>query len=275
MRPPLIACCLSSLATLSLASAHVAAAEVDARPPDRLLFTASGSELIDTDNGDGGGGSLNWLHYFTPDAVFGLGAEHQFIADSSWTFGSVRGSYSAGQPASKFSIFGEMHLGNGDDDGRDFDYSVGVLGINQAIGTKFSLQLETREIDIDTTYGNLPKVGLSYLVSPRLLVAVSYADSVSGNLGTQLTTARFDYFGRIASLFVGGATGRADPSLINLEPGSTLPAQDLKQGFIGIGKAFSRGEVQIVGDYLELGESEKVTLTLTFTAYIGSRGRAP
>jgi hypothetical protein len=270
MRPTPTALFLTSLATLGLLSAHAGAAEVDARPPDKLLLIANGSKLTD-DNG--GGASLNWLHYFTPDAIFGLGAEHQFIADSSWTFGSMRGSYSVGQPAKRFSIFGEAHLGNGDEDGRDWDYSVYVLGINQSLTSKLSVQLEGREIDIDTSYGNLPKIGLSYLATPRLLLAVSYAKSVSGNLGTELTTARFDYYGRVGSLLMGGATGRADPSVINLEPGSSLPAQDLKQGFIGVGKAFTRGEIQLLGDYLELGGNEKVTLTLSFTAYLGSRGR--
>src|SRR5262245_32699332 len=114
MRSTPTALFLTSLATLALLSAQAGAAEVDARPPDKLLLTANGSKLTD-DNG--GGGSLNYLHYFTPDAIFGLGAEHQFIADSSWTFGSVRGSYSVGQPAKRFSIFGEAHLGNGDEDG--------------------------------------------------------------------------------------------------------------------------------------------------------------
>ena len=46
----------------------------------------------------------------------------------------------------------------------------------------------------------------------------------------------------------------------------------MNQGFLGIGKIFARGELQLIGDYLELGESEKVTLTLSFTVYLGNRG---
>jgi hypothetical protein len=271
MRQLVIVLCASSVAATAITSAH--AAEVDARPPDRLLITANGSRLSPTDDGDGRGGSLNWLHYFTPDAVFGLGAEHQFIGESSWTFGSVRGSITRGEAPSKFGAYAEFHYGEGDDDGRDFDYQVGVLGFSQSFG-KFTMVLEGREIDIDTSQGTLPKLALSYLWTPRLLTTVSYADSVGGNLGTELTTARLDYYGRYMSFLLGGATGRADPSVINIQ-GVALPAQDLKQGFLGIGRTFSRGEIQLLGDFLELGDNEKVTITVLFTAYLGSRGRTP
>jgi hypothetical protein len=244
---------------------------VDARPPDRLTLTANGSSLTDTDGG--GGGSLSWLHYFTPNTIAGIGAEHQYIVDSQWTFGSLRGSVTLGEPASRFGVFAEAHYGEGDENDREFDYFTGVLGISQSFTTKFSVQLEARQIDIDTTHGNLPKLSLTYLWTPRLVTALSYAESVSGNLGTELTTARIDHYGNHVTLFLGAATGRADPSVVNIQPGISLPAQDLKQGFLGIGKSFSRGEVQLIGDYLELNESEKVTVTLTFTAYVGARAR--
>lgn len=272
MRVPFALLWVSSLAASAMAPARVAAAEIDARPPDRIALSGNGSRFIDTDD-DGAGGSLNWLHYLTPDALFGLGAEHQSIEDSKWTFGSIRGAWSRGDSASRFTLFGEAHYGEGDEAGRDFDYSIAVLGLSQSFTPKFSVQLEGREIDIDTTYGNLPKLGLTYVWTPRLVTNVSYAHSVSGNLGTELTTVRIDHYGRSLNLILGGATGRADPSVVNLQPGSTLPAQDLTQGFLGIGKVFARGEVQLLGDYLRLADSEKVTLTLIFTAYIGSRGQ--
>lgn len=275
MRPLLTPLCLLSVAVSSHVPASAVAEEIDARPPDRLTLSGSGSRLTvgDTDE-DGSGGSLNWLHYFTPDVVFGLGGEHQTIADADWTFGSIRGALSHGEPASKFTIFGEVHHGDGEENDREFDYSVAVLGISQSFTSKFSVQLEGREIDIDTTNGNLPKLGLTYAWTPRLLTNVSYAHSVGGNLGTELTTARIDHYGQYVNVMFGGATGRADPSVVNLQPGLTLPSQDLNQGFVGIGKTFGRGEVQLLGDYLQLAESEKVTLTLSFTAYLGSRGRA-
>jgi hypothetical protein len=261
-------------AALCLTSVTVTAAEIDARPPDRLTLSGSGARLLDIEE-DGAGGSLNYLHYFTPDVIFGLGGEYQTIADSEWSFGSLRGVVSHGEPQSRFNINAEVNYGDGDENGRKFDYLVAVLGMSQNFGGKFSVQLENRHIDIDTSQGNLPKLGLTYLLTPRLAANVSYADSVGGNLGTQLTTVRLDHYGTHVNFLIGAASGEADPSVVNLQPGLTLPSQDLKQGFLGIGKTFSGAEITLLGDYLELGESEKVTITLSFTAFLGSRGRAP
>jgi hypothetical protein len=264
---------LPSIVAVLFAPAGARAADVDARPPDRLMLTANGSTLTDSD--DGGGGSLSWLHYVTPDALFGLGAEHQFIADSRWTFGSLRGSFGHGQPASRFNISGEVQYGEGDENDRQFDYAVGVLAISQAFTDKFSVQLEERYIDIDTSRGNLPKISLSYLWSPRVFSTVSYAQSFGGNLGTELTSARIDVFGQSMKLMFGGAVGTADPSVINLQPGLNTPARDLREVFAGIGRTFGRGEINLIGDYQEMEDIERVTVTLTFTAFLGSRGRAP
>lgn len=274
MRLPLAALCLSSVIAYTLAPARVSAAEVDARPPNRLTLTGTGARLMDIEE-DGAGGSLNYLHYFTPDVIFGLGGEHQTIADSKWSFGSLRGAVSHGEAGSRFNVNAEVNYGDGDENGRKFDYLVAVLGLSQSFGTRFSMQLENRHIDIDTTQGNLPKLGLTYLLTPRLSGNVSYADSVGGNLGTQLTSVRLDHYGTHLNFLIGAALGEADPSVVNLQPGLTLPSQDLKQGFIGFGKTFSGGEITLLGDYLELGESEKMTITLSFTAFMGSRGRAP
>jgi hypothetical protein len=243
------------------------AAEIDARPPNRLILSASGVRLTDID--DGGGGSLNYLHYLTPDALVGVGAEHQFIADSEWTFGSLRGAYGFGAAERRTTVFGELHVGQGDEDGRDFDYGVAVLGLSQSLSSKFSVQLEARQIEVDRSHGNLPKLGLTYVWSPQWLTNISYAHSVGGNLGTELTSARIDRYGKRLNLFIGGATGSADPVVLNLPPGAGPPVNDLNQGFAGVAKTFSRGEVQLVGDYLESGDSERITVTLNFTAYFG------
>jgi hypothetical protein len=273
MRLPLAALCLSSVVTSVLTPACGNAAEIDARPPDKLTLTGSRSTFQDTDD-EGGGGSLNWLHYFTPDVIFGIGAEHQFVEDALLTYGSMRFALGHGESASRFNIFAEAHYGEGDDNGREFDFGVGVLGISQSLTSKFSVQLETRQIDIDTSRGNLPKLGLTYVWTPRFMTQVSYAQSVSGNLGTELVAGRMDYYGPV-HLMLGGSSGQANPSVLVLQPGITLPASDSTQGFLGFGKTFGRGEVMLLGDYLEVAGSEKITVTLSFTAYLGSRGRSP
>jgi hypothetical protein len=88
-----------------------------------------------------------------------------------------------------------------------------------------------------------------------------------------LYTARIDHYGSYLNLFAGGASGRANPSVLVLQPGVTLPAQTSTEGFVGVGKVFPRGELQLIGDYLKLSNTRKYTVTLSFTAYLGSRGR--
>jgi hypothetical protein len=168
-----------------------------------------------------------------------------------------------------------MNYGGVDDNGRDFDYSVAVLGISKSFSSKFFAELETRQIDIDTSHGNLPKLGLSYLWTPKVLTYIAYAQSIGGNLGTELTSGRIDYYGRNATVKVGGSFGEADPSVIivggGLTGGFNQPPTKSKQGFVSLGKTFKQGEVQLIGDYLKTGDIEKVTITLSYSAYIGSR----
>jgi len=261
----------TALLFVSLASAIsiASAAEVDARPPNRLTLSLSGARQDGVD--DSGAGSLNYLHYLTPNALFGVGAEHQFIEDATITFGAARAAWGRGEPGSRTTLIGEVLYGEGDDAGRDFDYQVIAGGITQGLTKQLSLEVEARDFDIDTTHGLLPKLGVSYLWSPRFLTYVSYAKSVSGNLGTELTTGRIDYYGSVVNLKFGGASGRANPAVLILQPGITLPAVQSKQAYAGIGKTFRRGEVLLLADYLETGRVEKVTLTLSFTAYLGSR----
>lgn len=244
------------------------AAETDARPPDKLIATVNGARLVHVD--EGYGGSLGFLHYFTPGTLAGIGAEYQSIAGSDWTFGSLRGAFGFGDPATKTTLFGEANQGKGEDEtDRSFDYGVYVLGVSQSFTPKFSLQLESRQIEVDRSHGNLPKLGITYVWSPQFVTNVAYANSVGGNIGTELTSARIDYYGSFLNVFFGGATGTADPVVLNLQPGVILPVSDVDEGFIGFGKIFRRGEVQLLGDYLESGNSKKYTVTLSFTAYIG------
>lgn len=260
--------CLSSLA----AAASASAAEIDARPFDKLSLSGSASSFVDTDD-DGGGGSLSYLHYFTPNFLAGFGVDHTFVEEAKLTYGSVRAAWGRGEPAHRFTVIGEYYDGEGDDDGRKFDYQVGVLGISQGITSKFSVQLESRQIDIDTTHGNLPKLGLTYVWSPKFVTNIAYAESVSGNLGTELTSARFDYYGKHVNVMLGGATGKANPAVLVLQPGVVLPPSYSNEYFLGIAKPFKRAEVQLLGDLLEVAGSEKITVTLSFIAYLGSRGQ--
>lgn len=240
------------------------------RPSDRLMLSANGSTLTDTSGG--GGGSVHWLHEMNAGTLIGAGVDYQTIADSHWTYGALRGALiRTGQANARWAFYGDIRQGSGSDVGDSFTYSIVAAGIAYTMAGGLSLQLDDQQIDVDTTHGNLPKLSLGYLWNPRLLTGVSYAHSVSGNLGTDLVSARIDYYGRSLNLLAGGAYGDAAPAVLNLPIGVAQPGRTLREVFVGLSKPFSRAEVMLVTDYQELAGSERVTLTLTYTIHLRPR----
>lgn len=239
---------------------------------DRIAVSANGSTLSDTNGG--GGGSLGWLHNFNADALAGAAVEHQQLSDANWTFGSLNGSLIGGPAEQRFGVYGEAHEGAGHDAGKAFRYSIVAAGVTGTFAHKLSAQLEDRQIDVETTHGNLPKVGLSYLWGPQWSTSVSYSYSVSGNLGTRLTAARIDWFGGPVKLLAGGAFGQASPVVLNLQSGIVSPGSRLKEGYVGLSKPLARfrSELTLVADYLELSGVKRATLTLAYVFHPGAAG---
>jgi len=239
--------------------AHADAAGGD----DRLVFSADGATLSVASGG--GGGSLGWLHNFNPDNLVGAAVEFDTIANGHWTFGSLNASTTSGPANARLSLYGEVHEGAGDLGVHRFDYSVVAVGLIRTFGPHFSLQLDDRQFHVDTSHGNLPKVGAAVLWSPWLQTTVAYQHSVSGNLGTNLGSLRIDIYAKPLNWLAGGAFGQGAPAVFNLqtlvvEPGSGR----LKEGFLGISKSFSRGDLSLVGDYLDLSGVRRVTLTVSY-----------
>ncbi|HEY4212442.1 MAG TPA: hypothetical protein VGM84_13265 [Steroidobacteraceae bacterium] len=214
---------------------------------DRLVFSADGSSLTGTNGG--GGGSITWLHNFDADKLIGVAAEHQVLSVSHWSFGSLTGSVSAGSGDQRYTFYGEAHEGAGDDGGKAFKYHVEALGLTGTYFHRLSATLEDRQINVETTRGNLPKVGLSYLWSQHVQTALSYQYSFGGNLGTQLTSGRIDVYGPLN--FLGGfAVGQASPTVLGLLV--TLPPHDLREGYVGVSKHFALNELTFIVDYQHL-----------------------
>jgi hypothetical protein len=235
------------------------------QPDDRLILGANGSTL--TGSSGGGGASVTWLHGMSASSLIGVGAQYQTIADSHWSFASLTGSLTR----ARWSFYGEVHQGAGKIGQGDFDYSVLSAGANYTLIPGLSLQIEDRQIDIDTSHGNLPKLGFSYFWNPKLATGLWYARSVGGNLGTKLVSTRIDYYGARASFLAGGAVGPAAPAIVNLQTGITQERR-LKQVFVGVGKPFSRADLQLVVDYLDLTASDRLTVSLTCNVRLRGTG---
>src|SRR5205814_3950443 len=118
-----------------------------------------------------------------------------------------------------------------------------------------TVQLEGRYLDIDKSHGSLPKLGLTYRATLQLSASVSYAKSFGGNLATRLVTGRIDYTGIRFNLIAGLAGGPAAPAVIFSGPGVNFvkPGPQLREGFLGIGKALQRTDWPLPGDYQDVG----------------------
>ncbi len=216
---------------------------------DRLTFSANGSSLTGTTGG--GGGSLGWLHNFDADTLIGVAAEHQVLSVSHWTLGSVTGALTRGPGNQRYTVYGDAHEGAGDDGGKAFKYRVEALGLTGTYFHRFSATIEDRQINVETTQGNLPKVQLSYLWNLHVQTTLAYQNSFGGNLGTHLTSGRIDVFGPVN--FLGGfAVGQAAPSVLGLA--LTLPPHDLKEGYVGVSKSIPgwRSDITFIVDYQRL-----------------------
>jgi len=263
---------------------HAAPSGVD----DRIAVSANGESLTGTNGG--GGGSLSWLHNFSPDTLAGVGVEHQALANSHWTFGSVNGSHTFGPAEQRYSVYGEAHEGSGNSGARSLNYRVEVLGIVGTYFHRLSVLVEDREINIDTVSGNLPKLGVTYLWNPHFQTALSYSYSAGGNLGTRLATGRFDIYEPAVNLLAGFSFGQATAAVLSYVPTSlcpnpsipgcstNVPGTRVKEGYVGATLPLPRvrSELTLIVDYQDLSSSlvrsKRVQGTLNYIFHIGHHG---
>jgi hypothetical protein len=238
---------------------------------DRIAISLNGTTLPKTNGG--GGGSLGWTHNFDADTLAGAAAEPQERSVARWTFGSVSGALTRGSANGRYSFYGEAHEGAGDDGPHAFKYSIEALGLIGTWFRRFSVQLEDRQIEVEKTHGNLPKVGVSYLWNRHVYTSVSYVHSVSGDLGTHLTSGRIDLYGTKLNYLAGVSYGQASPAILGL--GFTRPGQTLKEVYGGVTKPFPRlrGTLGLVADYQDLAGSPRFAVTLNYIFHVGHNGK--
>jgi hypothetical protein len=252
---------------------HAAPSTVD----DRIALSADGSSLTGTfaDGSTlasgGGGGSASWLHNFDADTLLGAAAEYQALSVSHWAFASLNGAITRGPGDQRYTISGEAHEGAGRDGPHAFKYRVEALGVTGTYGHRLSATVEDKQVNVESTHGNLPKLQLAYLWNPRIQTTVGYQHSVGGNLGTRLTTARVDVYASQVSFLAGAAIGQASPAVIG--QALTLGPHDLREGYVGVVKSFPklRSELTLIVDYQRLsgGQGQQV-LSLNNTLFIAS-----
>src|SRR5882724_3144064 len=267
-----------------MSALHAAPSTVD----DRIAVSAQGSSLTGT--GGGGGGSAGWLHNFDADTLLGVAAQYQALSVSHWAFASLNGAITRGPGDQRYTFYGEAHEGAGRDGPHAFKYRVEALGVTGTYFHRLSATVEDKQVNVESTHGNLPKLQLAYLWNPRIQTTVGYQHSFGGNLGTRLTTARVDVYASQVSFLAGAAIGQASPALIG--QALTLGPHDLREGYVGVAKPFPhlRSDLTFIVDYQRLsggggkfinagGEtvieatvSQRWTGTLNYIFHVGHHG---
>jgi hypothetical protein len=237
---------------------------------DRIAVSGNASSLTGTNGG--AGASVGWLHNFDPDTLIGVAAEHQVLSVSHWTFGTLSGAITRGAGDHRYTLYGDAHEGAGDDGPNAFKYRIETLGVTGTYFHRLSATVEDKQVNVETTNGNLPKLQFAYLWNPHLLTTVSYAYSFGGNLGTRLTSARIDVYGPQVNFLAGSAIGQASPSLLgNVVGGNlTLAPHQLREGYVGVVKPFAslRSELTFIVDYQRLSGGQGAVVTANNTVLI-------
>ncbi len=235
---------------------------------DRIALSADGSTLSGTDGGKGG--SITWLHNFDPNMIVGVAAEHQELSVAQWTFGSVNGALTFGPDGQRYSAYAEAHEGAGDDGPHPFHYSIEAVGLSGSYFHRLTTLVEDKRIDVESTHGNLPKVGISYLWGPHLQTSISYSYSVSGNLGTRLPALRLDVYEPNFNYIAGATYGPASAAVLGID--FTVPVHRLKEGYVGVSKPLPhlRSDITLIADYQDLSGSKRTTITLNYIVHVGA-----
>jgi hypothetical protein len=226
---------------------------------DRIAVSANGSSLTGT--GGGGGASAGWLHNFDADTLLGVAAQYQALSVSHWAFASLNGAITRGPGDQRYTFYGQADEGAGRDGRNAFKYRLETFGVTGTYDHRLSATVEDKQVNVESTHGNLPKLQLAYLWNRRIQTTVGYQHSFGGNLGTRLTTARVDVYTSQVSFLAGAAIGQASPSVLGIN--LTLGPRDLREGYVGVIKSFPklRGDLTFIVDYQRLSGGGGLQLT--------------
>jgi hypothetical protein len=256
-------------------AAETAAADASALAPapapadQRVMTSGEWSSL--TGGIHGGGGAAAWLGSPWPGVQASVGGDYHALGSANWSYASLAAALTGTGAGPHTTLLAEVHEGSGRDAGRSFDYSIVAAGLSRPVLGGLTLQVEDRQIDVETTHANLPKLTATLLVNPHWLAAVAYAHTVGGNIRSDFVSTRVDYQGPDAGLFAGAAAGHAAPAVVILlgAPGTN---STLHEAFAGGSRSLGRADLLLVFDYMRLGAITRVTVTAACTVHLGHRG---
>jgi hypothetical protein len=217
---------------------------------------------------DGGGGSLDWLHSYRPGKTVSVGLGTYGFGSSHWTLARAGASF---QVADRWHIEPQVALGGGSTGGSDFLYQQYRAKVLFRTSSRLYVKAQEEYIDISDSRGHLVSVGTSVFPSRLFSMDVNYAHSVGGNLGTRFVSGRLDFNVRNFRPLAGFAVGQTAPAVFGVGVGQQLVSQDFYEGFVGLGFPISGAELTVAVDWIQVGSTQRSTVTAGLRVPIGNR----
>jgi hypothetical protein len=256
-------------------TADTAAADASALVPapaaadQRVIISGEWASL--TGGIHGGGGAATWVGSPWPGVIASAGGDYHTLGDANWSYGSLAAAVTGTGAGPHTTFLADVHEGSGTEPLRSFNYSIVAAGLSRPVLDRLTLQVEDRQIDVDTSHLNLPKLTATWLVNHRWLGALAYAHAVGGNLHSDYVLARVDYQGPQAGFFAGAAAGRTAPIVLNLPVGVAAINSTLREAFAGASRSVGHVDLLLVGDYVQFGAITRFTVTAACTVHLGRR----
>ena len=208
----------------------------------------------------GGTGSIEWVHTSSRNA-FNAGLISSSIGETSWTYGRAGAMR---RPFERTTVQGQADVGVGHERQRKYGYRAAQGSIAyELVDNRLALEFQDRYIDVDSSSGNIVKLGLTVLPVRPLSVAAALHASTNGNVDARSASLKVEaHFGGRA--VIGGmSAGRSQPVLLGLSANAAV-AQTLREAFGGVTVPVKRVRVTLLVDSLELGPTRRRSLIMTW-----------
>src|SRR5262249_52460948 len=150
----------------------------------------------------------------------------------------------------------EASVGTGGDAAGGFGYQVYEGELSYKCSRALYVRAGDKFLSISDTHGHLLRSGIDLFPVRNLQAHVTYAHSVSGNLGTQYVSSELDLQLRKLTLVAGYSGGDVVSQNQDLFSQSTPGGQIFHDAFFGFGVPVSSSELHIVYDAL-FGDSHR------------------
>ena len=261
---------------LTAATVSVAAppeGDSSAASSDNSILVAASADRFSS--GDLGlNASLDWIHHFASrtgvQRTHTLGAAVYSAGDSRWSFAKLGAAYPL---IDYLTVQGQASVGGGKTAGQGFGYQVYDSSVSAKADPRAYFRLGHQFYQIAGSRSHLLKPGLVLVPTHQVQADLTYARSVSGNIGSRFFSGRIDFSTRTIDWLGGFSSGDSTPENLNLEIGSTPRTQRFRDVFMGASFRLPQSVLTVMADFLDTQPGNRSRLTIAWKVPIGTLDR--